>query len=203
MTLSKIILIFLILSAIAHCCFGQSRLKAELYDHFGELPCGHRLNRIDTFIQDLNAEPGSTGLILIYSNERSLDKARQYKHDIDGTIYSRGFDKDRIAVETVKREGVIGVDVWKIPAGVKEPVITEEKWPDAAPDLTRPFVFGSEFPELYCTVFMLPDYARLLIENPDLRGHIVIYNNLKKMGAKKLKNGLKNSLRITKSHVTG
>ena len=185
---SSILLIFLVSSLV---CFGQEKSEANLVDRFGDLSCEDILSRIDYFMYLLSEDPKAQGYVVIYPEKDSIKRALRFERLINGSIYSRRFDKSRIILIRNKEDDAAMVELWKVPFGAEKPFFVEEKWVDVPIEKRKPFIFGSVFVDEVCPTFIPENYANLIKENPNLRGHIVVFNKSKKEAQIEMKEWLK------------
>lgn len=186
---SSLILPFLFL--FIQICIAQETPKAILVDSFGAITCEDVLARNDNFMTELSNNPNSQGYVVIYPKKGSFKQALSFEKLISGSIYFRRFDRSRVTFVRGSQTDEFKVELWRVPPGAETSSFTEEKWIDLAQSLTKPFVYASLSSEDICPTFSPETYADLLKNNPDLRGHIVIFNKSKKEAETEKKEWLK------------
>lgn len=193
MKLVKGFLTLLILLVSLEVCFGQEKSEALLIDKFGNLACGDIMARTDILLHELLKDPNSQGYVVLYPEKNSVKEALRLEKIINGGIYMRRFDKNRITVVRSKENNYkeATVEFWKVPFNAEKPSFVEEKWADSAIAITKPFIFGSIWNDDACPLFMPENYAKLIKDNPHLRGHIVIFNKSKKEAHNEMEEWLK------------
>ncbi len=176
MKASKIIFTFLIIFAAVQFCFGQENPRAVLQDRLGELPCDQFLSRLDSFFVELMKDPSSTGYAVISFGERSLEDRFTYENWINTHILFRKFPKDRLKlIEADRGNTGLETEFWTIPVGAdKPPIIVENEGP--LPPPARAVRFGDTGGDI-CAYFYGSQYIKYLQAYPELKAHIVIYNN--------------------------
>ncbi len=156
--------------------FAQERPKAILLDEFGAMPCEHLLGRTDALAAELDKEPGSVAAILIRPGNPSLKAAVSRRRLIVSTLQLLGVPFDRFSIYIGKQsgEGQIETQYWKLPVGTTPSFSDAILWTEAELDTSRPFIFGYADEIGICPTFVPKNFARLILENPGSRGHIVI-----------------------------
>jgi hypothetical protein len=160
----------------ARATIAQDPPKPVLLDEFGPLPCEHILAHTDALAADLMREPGSEAIILIHKPVNHPEHASGRRKLIWSALQLRGVDSDRYSFyrSETSPDGDIRTQFWKLPLGAEAPVASFERWPDEAPDTTRAFVFGYVDESDICPTYVPKAFAKLILENPGSRGHIVV-----------------------------
>jgi hypothetical protein len=156
--------------------FAQDRPKALLLDEFGAMPCEHLLGRTDALAAELDKEPGSAAAILIRPGNASHNAAVSRRRLIVSTLLLLGVPSDRFSIYIGKQsgEGQIQTQYWKLPVGTTPSFPDASLWTEVELDTSRPFIFGYEDEIGICPTFVPKYFARLIVENPGSRGHIVV-----------------------------
>jgi hypothetical protein len=193
MKLVKGLFILLVLLASLEFCFGQEKSQTLLVDRFGNSACGEIMGRTDVLLYELVKDPKSEGFVIISPEKNSIKEALRFERIINASIYSRRFDKSRITIIRNKEEnyGETMVEFWKVPLGGEKPSFVEDKWANSAINLTKPFIFGRIWNDDACPLFIPENYANLIKENLNVRGHIVIFNHSKKEARRAMEEWLK------------
>jgi hypothetical protein len=191
MKLQKVVLISLILFAL-QICLGQEKLKAELIDEFGKINCEELQARIDGFYQNgLGNNLSSTGYIVIYGNNNSLEK---YLLEVrfKSAVVSQKYDFNRVVFVRGKNNDSTHGQFWLVPEGANKPDFDEENWDYALPELNKAVKFHERIWEDFDDIcpsnrqFSEELYAKLLLGNPRFKGNIVISGNSSKNLKKEL-----------------
>lgn len=190
MKLRKTLFILVILLASFQISFGQENPKAELIDEFGKILCEDAIGRLDSFFANLQNNPDSTGYIIIYADKNSIIEGFDFEHTIKNHIVFRKVDEKQFVIIRGEKRDNIKIEFWKVPAGADKPSYTEEKWTQTINNPDKAFVFGIVHIDDVCFSFNSKVFAEFLIANPNLRGHIVIYNKSKKEAQKESKEWL-------------
>ncbi len=193
----KFFLVLAILFASLQICFAQEKPKAELYDEVVNMPCDELKGRIEGFFVQLGNNPNSTGLIIIYGEQNNQLRNYQYKSLIKDIIVNMGnYDVSRVTFVHARSEKKLRVQFWLVPLEAEKIRYDEENWDYVLTAAKKPFIFDydDDYPESDCpTKFDSAFYAKLLLTNPNLRGHIVIrqrsvagFNKIRKELSKKI-----------------
>jgi hypothetical protein len=192
MKLVKGSFVMLILLTSLQLCFGQEKSEALLFDRFGNYACGDIMARADALFAELMRDPQSHAYVVISPRKNSIKEALRLERIINASIYLRRVDKSQITLIRNKEnnfEEAI-VEFWKVPFDAEKPSFVEERWAETTIALTKPFIFGSIWNDDSCPLFIPENYAKLIKENPNLRGHIVIFNPSKKESRNEMKQWL-------------
>lgn len=195
MRILKISLLLLILPLYTQICFGQQK-AAVMAGTFQRIQLGELWARIDVFIQQLQQNQESEGYVVIYpkkgSTARDLVLQERLAREINNRTYQhKDFDEGRVKIILSKEKGEFVVELWEVPDGAEKPFAVERVWAEKPPDLTKPFIFGTEYIEDYYSRFAPKRYANLIKNNPNLRGHVVIFNRSGKEGRAEAEEWLK------------
>jgi hypothetical protein len=187
MKLKRIFLVFAILSALSQICPAQTEkpTKAVLFDKFLEQPFGSTIARIDNFVAHLSYNPNSDGYVVIYPEKNSIKqdfrREKRYKEIIINRFYQVSrFDEKRFLIVRGEEKDEMEIELWEVSRGAEKPFSILEILPENRPDLSKAFIFGSEDIEEAYPDFAPRRFAKLLNENSNLRGHIVIFNKSNK-----------------------
>ncbi len=176
MKLQKAFLILVILFSL-QTCFGQEKPKAELYDEVVNMPCDELKGRVDGFSVQLGNNPNSTGLIIIYGEQNNQLRNYHYESLIKDIIDNGKYDGRRVTFVHAKSEKKLRVQFWLVPPDAENILYDEENWDYVLTAANKPFIFDyqDDYPESDCPAkFDSAFYAKLLLTNPNFRGHIVI-----------------------------
>jgi hypothetical protein len=184
MKLIKIFLILVILLSCFQTCVGQEKAKANLIDRFSNISLGDLWSRIDGFVYLLSQNPGSNGYVVIYPGKDSIKQdfrlEKRFKKLIINRFYQlKHFDENRVAIVRSQEKDELEIELWEVEPKAEKPFSIVDMWAEKPVNLTKPFVFGTAYDEAYPS-FAPGLYAKLLKENENLRGHIVIFNTSKK-----------------------
>jgi hypothetical protein len=172
-------------------CFGQAKPQAQLIDQLGDEACAISLIRIDNFLQTLHENPSSVGYAVIHPGPATFERGVRIERMLKAKFYDRKFDPARVHMIRSDNRPSSSVEFWVVPPGASPPAFVAAEWNVAALDLKRPFVFGGYSDDSDCWLFVPEDYARLIKENKDLRGHIVFLNYNRKYGAEEANRWIK------------
>lgn len=176
MKLQKVFLVFVVLFSL-QIGFGQEKPKAELYDEVVNMHCDELKGRIDGFFVQLGNNPNFKGQIIIYGEQNNQLRNYHYESLIKDFIDDRKYDPGRVAFAHAKSEKKLRVQFWLVPPETEKIRYDEENWDYVLTAANKPFIFDYEddYPESDCpTKFDSAFYAKLLLTNLNLRGHIVI-----------------------------
>ncbi|MGD9563219.1 MAG: hypothetical protein AB7W44_13150 [Pyrinomonadaceae bacterium] len=177
MKLSRKYLIAVLLLAFGASANGQEPPKSVLVDEFGLSPCEDVLSRTDSLAADLGKQPDARALIVTYPPSVRPKLATDRRHRlISSTLQLRGIERRRFSFYVGKPfiNGQIRTQVWKLPQGSELPFTDAVLWKEDSPDTSRAFMFGYEDEIGICPTFVPKNFARLILENPGSRGHIVV-----------------------------
>ncbi len=147
---------------------------------------------MDSFFQELMADPAATGYVVIYPRKNNPNEGISLEKHVKGFIYFRNFDKTRIMIERGEEMSESRLQFWRVPAGAEEPRFREGYWEAPQRNLSKAFIFSTiSSVDDICPTFAPDAYTDLLIANPDTRGHIVIFNRSKREGRKEAEKWIK------------
>lgn len=159
----------LMLSAVA-----QEQVEAILVDEFGiTIRCGDLLARTDAFAVDIQQQPSSKAFILFEHSDAQARLRDRIGQLISSTLQLRGIETDQFVLMSAKSTKG-RVSYWIAPTGAEIPVDGAAKIPEPEIDLSKPFAFGYADELDICPTFVPKTFARLILDNPGSRGHIVI-----------------------------
>ncbi len=162
-----------IILALSAAVFCQDEPKAFLVDGFGVLNCGDILARTDHYGDEIKRNPEATGVILINPHKGRPGPAQSRRVLISSTLQLRGIDPDRYVFYLGNAED-ISTEYWILPTGADLPSLEAEQWNVPPFDTSRPNVFGYSDEIEICPTFVPHVFAKLILDNPGSRGHIVI-----------------------------
>ena len=180
MKLPKTFFILLILLVSLKICFGQEKPKAELIDNFTQSPCDETMARVDNFTTILRNEPESKGLVISFGlkdkNLRNLRYEQFFKDAVKGRIRYQ-FDVKRVTFIRGANEEKLRVQLWKIPANADLPAYETGNWSYSLADQKKPFIYYARawFDDICPPTTDSELYSKLLLANPNFRGHLLIY----------------------------
>ena len=170
MSLPRIYLIAILLLAFSINANSQEPPKAVLVDEFGNITCEDLLGRQDYFLSELSKNPQDIGYAIIYSSGRNPQGFVKF---LAANMYMRRFDRSRLQIVLSKGTSVdTSGQFWRIPPGAQLPKFDPVTQP--VPNLTKPFLFGTDFSENVCPSFSPDLLAKLISENPGSYARIVI-----------------------------
>jgi hypothetical protein len=170
MNLQRTLLTFILVSAFSAEAATQETPKAELFDEFGSISCEDLLARTDSFFADLSRHPNHLGYAVIYSSGRN---PKAYKRIVSAHVYMRRFDSTRIRIVTASDSmGETAGRLWRVPPSADPPNFTEIEEPKR--DVSKPFLFGSDFTDNVCPTFIPRDFVELIRSEPGSIAKIVI-----------------------------
>jgi hypothetical protein len=156
---------------------GQARPEPRLVDEFGQQSCCCELGgRIDVFMSELNANPGSVGYIILADSKTQSQLFRE-KY-FDGYSQMRGFDESRIVI--VRKPGFNdpqSTQLWIVPPGAE---IEGDYLPDSEyliPGNKRRALFFSGFFDDADLCYTGPPFrvlAKYLKADPQLTANIAV-----------------------------
>ena len=184
MKIPKALLLLTILLASFQICFGQEKPEAILTEEFGKITCEELLARLDQFSAELNNNPNSTGYIVIHPEKTSVRSGISFVNWIKGHWTFRKLDETRYVIIRGEEKDTLNIKFWRVPPGADESFHKGEKWLAAATKIKKAFVFNSLHIEDICPTFNPKYYAEILLSDPSLRGHIVIFSRSRKEARK-------------------
>ena len=174
MKAQKMFFVLIILFTSFQTCFGQEKPKAEQIDEFGIISCDDFLARLDNLFNALKNEPDSTGYAIIYT-EKDSRQLKRFETWINGQVYFAKFASNRLVIKYAEKEDDFRVVFWKVPAGANLPTFVEQKTSFVLPPSTKAFRLATSVYEI-CPTLSPKLYANYLQANPNVRGHIVVFN---------------------------
>lgn len=170
------IFLFVILLASFQINFAQAKPKAELIGEFPNLACDPLLLNTDSFLSLLQNEPAATGYIIVHGEKDKNLQNFRYEQLLKNAVKIRQFDIDRIVFARGGDEVELRIQLWKIPAGGDKPIYIEGRWSYMLSDIKKPFIFykTSAEDDICPPNTDLELYSKILLANPDFRGHLVI-----------------------------
>jgi hypothetical protein len=169
------IIIFLLLPLAAE---GQQLPKPVLIDEFGWITCGDLVSRTDSLAAELKEEPDSKAFIIIRPPTVRPERGPQsFRRWISSTLQLRGVESDRFSFyRDHGSANEIRTQFWKLVPGANPPSTDSVLWNEEVtePDTTRAFIFGYEDELGICPTFVPKSFAKLILDNPGSRGHVVI-----------------------------
>ena len=160
--------------------FAQRQLesKADLVDEFGTENCSQRRGRIDNLLETLGKNPSSKAYIIIYGEKNQPFAKHIQKSLLEAFFDFRRFGTDRLTFLQGKDEDNLRVQFWKVPSDSNMPNSEAGVWNYKLSPNIKPYklyetswINESECPDNFNAEF----YSRFLLANPNLRGHLVIY----------------------------
>lgn len=176
MKLPKTCLIMILLLALNIDADSQEPPKAVLVDEFGLITCGDLLARTDSLAAELKREPDAMAFIVIHPPTVRPELATRWLRRISSTLQLRGLEQDRFSMYKggPSVDGEIRTQFWKMPNGAEPPFADGVLWTAETMDTSRAFIFGYEDEYGICPTFVPKALAKLILENPGSRGHIVV-----------------------------
>jgi hypothetical protein len=171
----------LIFCVIVSCTFalfglvnGQESSKPILLDEFDSIDCENLLGRQDAFFAELSRNPSDIGYAIIYANEK---RSEAYVRRLRAHLFIRQFDRTRVRIVLAKPkvESPVSGAFWRVPPGAAPPPYEEIEL--KASDVTRPFVYATNFSENVCPSFSADLFAQLILDNPRSRARVVIFGS--------------------------
>jgi hypothetical protein len=185
------ILLASLLVILAFQVYGQEKPQARLFDEFGKSCREDFQVRIDSFHNELNNNPKSTGYAIFYGS-KTLE-ARNLSYFQILSIYPK---ERKLPIQTVRgaNQKEEKTQFWIIPAGAELPKVTADFF---STEITKPTLFDSvwaDFHRFYgeLNIYDLgfldlgcdfppnqTEFAKILGSNPNLNGRLVIFNSNK------------------------
>ncbi len=178
MKLRRFLFAFLISLAAFQFCFSQEKPKAELIDEFGEVGCDELTAHLDVLFIDLMNDPNSKGYIIIYGDTKQPLRKYTYEKIIEEYIKLRKFDRSRIEFIHGKDKQTLRTELLKVSVDADELPFDEESWNYVLPQTFKSTMFHADswISEVCPEVFGVELYSNFISANPNLRGHLVIYD---------------------------
>jgi hypothetical protein len=177
MKASKTLLIIVCLFAVSQISIGQEKPQPVLIDEFGKANCEDLSARLDGFYIQLRDAPNSKGFIIIYGDKN--DQLEKYYRErfLKQLFALRGNSPNLTVFIRGKDEENIRTQFWKVLEGSAKPFFEESNWNFELSRIKKPFIIhaNSWIDEICPTVFGIDFYSQLLLANPNVRGHLVIY----------------------------
>jgi hypothetical protein len=169
----RAILSLCVVVGLALVSFGQEVPPARLVDEFPLLiTCGDLVARTDSLAADIQRNPHSSALIFIADDSSLSTRAHRTKRIIDSTLQLRGIELERFRIFSVDDNP--SVNFWLAPPGSENPIKNGIEFERDAVDTSEPFIFGFTDELGICPTFVPKAFAKLLIDNPGSRGHVVV-----------------------------
>lgn len=166
----RVCLIAILLLAFGVGANAQEPPKAILVDEFDSISCEDLLGRQDYFLSELSKNPQDNGYAIIYDSGRN---PKGFVKFLNASLYTRRFDRSRIQVILSKgSDKYTNGRFWRAPPGADLPKFDEIA--TSLPDLSKPFLFGTEFSENVCPSFSRDLFSKLINENPGSYARTVI-----------------------------
>ncbi len=147
---------------------------AVLYDEFGDLNCEDILARADAFGSAMSNNPASVAVILIDPPSMRPEKAQIRRRLISSTLQLRGLEPERLSFYQGEAGEDLRTQFWRVPAGADLPAKATQQWSMPDSDVSRAFIYGYQDELAICPTFVPKAFAKLIMDNPGSRGHIVV-----------------------------
>lgn len=179
----KISLAILFLLMSFQIVFAQEQPKLRKVDEIGKTNCCDLGMRTDSFFIELQAlDKKAKGYVVIYSNNQRLKIGLSYERLILGHIKFRAFDESRIVFIRKHTEGEFKVEYWIDEKGEKSPFPNQNEEKFAWFNFQKPWLFLNSKPDngVCDESGENKQFTEILLNNPTLKGHIVIFNQSQK-----------------------
>ncbi len=212
MKLQKLVLFFSVLFIFSQFCFAQEKPEAVLINDF-ENACSEIIAlHYDNFLVQLFNDPTSTGYIVFNGEEsQNGNNLRYIRHVSFNYPRFRGFDPYRIVLIRGENQGKMRIQFWKVPFGADMPeveknfeagkILSTQRFQKTIAELAKLPGFKKE--ELIDGFYAfegcdfapnLKDFAKVLSEDDDLTGYLIIY--AAKKNAKKIQDFVMKNLTV-------
>lgn len=212
-TLFFVVASFIVASAQSE----QSRPQAKQIDAFGQIQVSDMLARLDYFATELQNNPQSTGLIVIYPQTNKFPGwylrrgfwAKGY------LVKARGLDASRINVVNGGFHNEVGYELWTVPPGANSP-LSPFDWAVQLSREKTPYLFDRFVLESAAPVAEYGDYeayldnkeiyesfVAALKSDPAARGYIIAYARRGNRVGTDRKIAAREKLSILKLHPIG
>lgn len=179
----KIIYLILTLIFTFQFSFSQEQSQLRKVDEIGKTNCCDLGVRTDGFFSELLADDKKAkGYAVIYSNNQNLELALSFERLILGHIKYRDYDESRIVFVRKHTKGDFKLEYWIDEKGEDSAFANqnEEKYAWFNFQKTSLFLSSKHFNELCSEFGEKKQYAEILLANPTLKGHIVIFDSSQK-----------------------
>jgi UDP-2,3-diacylglucosamine pyrophosphatase LpxH len=183
MKLEKNLFFLIILFAFFQIAFGQEKPEAILIGTEGEIiNCESIEGQLYGFSIEFDKNPDYKGYVIIYGNKnKQLEKylfEQQIKNFITNSNYLRNkvYKNQVVILHGEDRESKY-TELWAAPSNAAEPAYVKGIWDYKIGDIKKPLKFSVyEEAGICASSFSEELYAKLLINNPNLRGNLVIHD---------------------------
>lgn len=160
--------------------FAQEKPKAVLFMEFEETNCDSLQVNLYEFLVQLNKNPNSKGYVLMNGGKSNNAPFRKYfwEMEMKADLAFIGIEKDQINFLQGKDKDVSKTQFWVIPEGADKPNFIEEVWDYKFPSDIKPFIIDKDswIGEVCHASYNTDFYSKVLLANPNLKGHLVIYS---------------------------
>jgi hypothetical protein len=151
---------------------------AELFDEYGEIPCGDVLNRLDLFFVELQNDPDAKGIAVIQIKNDDIRTGFEQEQLIRGNVAFRNFPAERLEIVRTTSDDEFRVQYWVVPDGTELPDLEEKGWDLKFSGDQKPFLFTASSNDVVACPGIdelgLNFFAEYLNANPKARGNIVL-----------------------------
>lgn len=180
MKLQSLFFTLLLLLLTLQSYFAQEKPKAILFMEFEETNCDSLQVNLYEFLLQINKSPNSKGYILMNGSKNKGAPFKKYFWEMEmktGLAFI-GMDKDQIIFLEGKDKADSRTQFWVVPEGADKPDFIEEKWDYKFPAEIKPLVINKDswIGEVCHASYNTDFYSKVLLANPDVKGHLVIYS---------------------------
>ena len=147
---------------------------------FEETNCDSLQIYLYEFLQQINKSPNSKGYILMNGSKSKNAPFKKYfwEMEMKTNLAFIGIDKDQINFLQGKDADVSKTQFWIVPEGADKPDFVESVWDYKFPSDVKPLIINKDswIGEVCRASYNTNFYSKVLLANPDLKGHLVIYN---------------------------
>lgn len=190
----KILLTSFLLIFAFQFSFGQEKPKAEKLEDFGATTCGDIRNKLDNFLNEiLLGNANAKGYVVIYSNNQEVLQGLSFENIVLGHLKLRlpemnlNIDfADRNSEPKfifVRKQTVsdLKIELWKVQKDELPSFAISDKWDLSNINYRKPTLFFTDLNESECNYASgIKQFSEILSANPNLRGHIVIFDKTQK-----------------------
>ena len=150
------------------------------FDEFGILACEELQARTENLGRVISDDPTATAIVVLYRGADKPSHVDWYRRAISKMFRRYGYDSTRLRFFRGEDSAQTRAVLWLAPAGVDLRLYPDldTPWLDpvaAPPDLTKPFLFGTESELGICEMFVPADFADVIKTNAQTIGRIIVH----------------------------
>jgi len=172
MNLRRFYLIAILLLAFGVGTNGQEPPKAVLVDELRRTNCEELLARLDSFLQEMSANPMDRAIVVTFPDIR--DATARNPMILVKSRFEESRQDDRVSLLIGKPQDALMTQFWRVPSGAQPPDLNAAEIPNPVLDLKKAFAFGYEDENQICPTFVPRKFGELILNNRGSRAHLVV-----------------------------